>query len=193
MACVVGVDLGTSGLKALALSPDGNLIAASSAAYQPRRPKEGWCEQDAEEWRRALRSALSQLAAHPKVEWPPAAVGFSGQMHGSVFLDSREKPLSPVILWNDQRTADECGEIERLTGGRITEWTLNPPRAAFTAAKMLWTRQEPPVGLGAGANASAAQGLSALSALGGCGHGCYRCFGHPASGCGESPLVRGSP
>ena len=79
-----------------------------------------------------------------KWEWPPAAVGFSGQMHGSVFLDSRGKPLSPVILWNDQRTADECGEIERLTGGRITEWTLNPPRAAFTAAKMLWTRRNLP-------------------------------------------------
>lgn len=126
------------------MSPEGTLIAASSAAYRPRRPKQGWCEQDTEEWRAALLSAMNQLAADRKVDWPPAAMGFSGQMHGSVFLDNRGKPLSPAILWNDQRTAGECEEIQRLTRGKITDWTLNPPRTAFTAAKMLWTRRNLP-------------------------------------------------
>lgn len=141
MTVVAGLDVGTTGLKALAIAENGAILAEAQVPYAPQAPRSGWSEQDADDWAAAAEKACAALAAQGV---RPAAIGLSGQMHGSVFLDAAERPIRPALLWNDQRTAAECDEIERRTGGRIVEWTLNPPRTAFTASKILWLRNAEP-------------------------------------------------
>lgn len=137
----LGLDVGTSGLKALLVGAEGDVVAEATAPYSPLSPRPGWSEQNPEDWWRAVGSVCAMLG--PAVR-DIGAIGLSGQMHGSVFLDGAGRPVSPAILWNDQRTAAECGEIERRTDGRIRDWTLNPPRTAFTASKILWLRNHDP-------------------------------------------------
>jgi xylulokinase len=137
----VGLDVGTSGLKGLLVNESGGVEATAFAGYEVDRPHPGWSQQDPEDWWQAARKVIRELAAKGL---PIGAIGLSGQMHGSVFLDEAGACLSPAILWNDQRTYAECDEIERLTDGRIIDWTLNAPRTAFTASKILWTRKHLP-------------------------------------------------
>jgi len=136
----LGLDVGTTGLKGLLVAQDGRIIAEAMAAYAPEAPHPGWSQQNPDVWWTAAQSVCRTLAPHGT----PAALGLSGQMHGSVFLDAAGQSVFPAILWNDQRTAAECDEIMRRTGGRIVEWTLNPPRTAFTASKILWLRNHVP-------------------------------------------------
>jgi xylulokinase len=103
---LVGLDVGTTGVKALAISPGGEVLARAEEEYPLSTPQPGWAEQDPEDWWRASQAALWALGVEP------AAIGFSGQMHGLVCLDSGDRVLRPAILWNDQRTAAECVEIE---------------------------------------------------------------------------------
>ena len=137
----VGLDVGTTGLKGLLVNDRGGVEATAFAGYEVDRPHPGWSQQDPEDWWQAARLVVRELAAKGK---PIGGIGLSGQMHGSVFLDEAGVCLSPAILWNDQRTYAECDEIEKLTGGRILEWTLNAPRTAFTASKILWVRKHLP-------------------------------------------------
>ncbi len=137
----VGLDVGTTGLKGLLVNEQGAVEATAFAGYDVERPHPGWSQQDPDEWWQAARLVVRELAAKGM---PIGSIGLSGQMHGSVFLDEDGSCLTPAILWNDQRTYAECDEIEELTGGRITEWTLNSPRTAFTASKILWTRKHLP-------------------------------------------------
>ena len=137
----VGLDVGTSGLKGLLVNENGVVEATAFSGYEVQRPNPGWSEQNPEDWWQAACTVVRQLAA---TGLPIGSIGLSGQMHGSVFLDEAGACLSPAILWNDQRTYAECDEIERLTGGRISEWTLNAPRTAFTASKILWVRKHLP-------------------------------------------------
>jgi xylulokinase len=100
-------------------------------------PQPGWAEQDPDDWVRATEAALSPLDVD--------AVGWSGQMHGLVALDEHDVPLRPAILWNDQRTAAECAEIERRVGlDRLIELTGNRALTGFTAPKLLWLRNHEP-------------------------------------------------
>lgn len=138
MPVVAGLDVGTSGLKALAVDDSGRIVAEATIPYAPSSPHPGWSEQAPDDWSRA---ALAGCRALVELGVSPAAIGLSGQMHGSVFLDRDGAPLGPALLWNDQRTAAECEEIEERTGGAIRDWTLNPPRTAFTASKVLWWRR----------------------------------------------------
>ena len=143
MQALLGIDIGTSGCKALLIGTDGAVIAADTATYPLSQPHPGWTEQDPELWVAGARQAVAgALAAAPQVEI--LCIGLSGQMHGLTPLDAGHRVLRPAILWNDQRTFAECDEIERLTGGRIAEWTLNEPRTAFTASKILWARKHLP-------------------------------------------------
>lgn len=132
----LGLDVGTTGLKGLLVARDGRIVAEAAASYAPDTPHPGWSQQDPDVWWTAAQAVCRALAPHGR----PTALGLSGQMHGSVFLDADGRPVAPAILWNDQRTGAECDEIIRRTRGRIVEWTLNPPRTAFTASKMLWLR-----------------------------------------------------
>ena len=137
---LVGLDVGTTGVKALAISPTGEVLARAEEAYPLSHPRPGWSEQDPEDWWRASQAALHALGAHGV-----AGIGLSGQMHGLVVLDERLHVLRPAILWNDQRTAAECAEIEERVGlERLIELTGNRALTGFTAPKLLWVRRHEP-------------------------------------------------
>ena len=137
-----GIDVGTTSVKGLAIDPDGELLATAEAGYPLSTPRPGWAEQDPEDWWRATSSVLDELRASAG---PPAGIGLSGQMHGLVALDAHDRPLRPAILWNDQRTAAECAEIERTVGlERLIALTGNRALAGFTAPKLLWLRRHEP-------------------------------------------------
>ena len=140
MTVLVGLDVGTTGLKALALSPSGEVVARVEREYPLAVPRSGWAEQDPEDWRRAAEEALEALAVDEI-----AGIGLTGQMHGLVALDADERVLRPAILWNDQRTAAECREIEERLGlARLLELTGNRALPGFTAPKLLWLRANEP-------------------------------------------------
>ena len=137
MDVLVGIDVGTSGDKGIAISPSGDVLATAEEAYPLSTPHPGWSEQDPEDWLRASRTVLERLPSGP--------IGFSGQMHGLVTLDAERRVVRPAILWNDQRTAAECAEIEERVGlGRLIELTGNRALTGFTAPKLLWLRRHEP-------------------------------------------------
>jgi len=136
---LVGLDVGTTGVKALAISPAGDILARAEESYELSTPRPGWAEQDPEDWWRAAERALARLGGRP------SAVGLSGQMHGLVVLDDRDRVLRPAILWNDQRTGAECAEIEERVGlARLIRLTGNRALTGFTAPKLLWLRRHEP-------------------------------------------------
>jgi xylulokinase len=134
---IVGVDVGTTAVKAIAIDDEGAVLDRAEESYPLSTPHPGWAEQDPDDWVRAAERALARLDA--------TAVGLSGQMHGLVALDEDDVPLRPAILWNDQRTAAECSEIEsRLGLDRLIELTGNRALTGFTAPKILWLRNNEP-------------------------------------------------
>ena len=134
---LIGLDVGTTGVKALAISETGEVLARAEHGYPLSTPHAGWAEQEPEDWWRASEAALAELGRR---EDEP--VGLSGQMHGLVALGSDDRPLRPAILWNDQRTAAECAEIEERLGlERLIALTGNRALAGFTAPKLLWLRR----------------------------------------------------
>src|SRR5215210_6083978 len=134
----VGLDVGTTGVKAIAVSKDGSVAARAEHDYALSTPRPGWSEQDPEDWWAASQRTLAELP-------PSTAIGLSGQMHGLVVLDERDRVLRPAILWNDQRTAAECAEIEARVGReRLVALTGNPALTGFTAPKLLWIRAHEP-------------------------------------------------
>jgi len=138
---LIGVDVGTTGVKAIAISPDGEVLARAERGYQLSTPRPGWSEQDPEEWWRASEAALAEVSGGLDV----AGIGLSGQMHGLVVLDAADQVIRPAILWNDQRTAAECAEIEERVGlDRLIELTGNRALTGFTAPKLLWLRRHEP-------------------------------------------------
>ena len=139
MTALVGLDVGTTGVKAIAISPSGEVLARAEEEYPLSTPRPGWAEQDPEDWWRATERALAALWVEP------AGIGLSGQMHGLVALDSADRVLRPAILWNDQRTAAECAEIEERVGfDRLVALTGNRALTGFTAPKLLWLRRHEP-------------------------------------------------
>ena len=134
---LIGLDVGTSGVKAIALSPDGAVVGSAEESYPLSTPQPGWSEQDPEDWWRAAQACLSRL--------PEGPIGLSGQMHGLVVLGADDRVLRPAILWNDQHTAAECAEIEERIGlERLIELTGNRALTGFTAPKLLWLRRHEP-------------------------------------------------
>jgi xylulokinase len=148
MKYLLGIDIGTSGTKTLICDLRGKVIVTATAAHPISSPKPGWSEQNPADWWSAACKATRAALAKGKVSrGDVSAIGLSGQMHGSVFLDGKStKPLRPAILWNDQRTAAECGEIERAAGGRaeLIKLVANPALTGFTAPKILWLRKNDP-------------------------------------------------
>ena len=137
---LVGLDVGTTGVKAIAISPQGDVLARAEEEYPLAIPQPGWAEQDPEDWWQASERALAAVGAKEA-----ASVGLTGQMHGLVLLDDADRVLRPAILWNDQRTAAECAEIEERVGlTRLIELTGNRALTGFTAPKLLWVRRHEP-------------------------------------------------
>ena len=143
MTVLVGVDVGTSGTRALAVTADGELVAEATRPHELLTPRPGWTEQRPAEWWEACKGVLADVAAAAGDEI--AGLGVTGQMHGSVFLDSSGAAIRPALLWNDQRTAEECDEITARVGAeRLLEIAGNPALTGFQAPKILWlARHEP--------------------------------------------------
>jgi xylulokinase len=143
----IGIDIGTSGTKSLLIDADGNILAEASAGYDVESPKPMWTQQDPDLWWNATVKTVRAVVKQSRVKAAEVrAIGLSGQMHGSVFLDKRGKVLRPALLWNDQRTAAECDEITRRAGGRdeLIRMVANPALTGFTAPKILWLRNHEP-------------------------------------------------
>jgi xylulokinase len=147
MSAFLGIDIGTSGTKTLLVSATGKILAEASATYPCYHPRPLWSEQDPEDWWKATVKTVRAVVRKTGIR--PAeirAIGLSGQMHGSVFLDRNDKVLCKALLWNDQRTAQECAEIESRAGGRrkLIQMVANPALTGFTAPKILWLRNNRP-------------------------------------------------
>ena len=135
----VGIDVGTSAVKVIAVAEDGEVVERREVPYPLSTPKPGWSEQNPDDWWRATEQALEGLTDGV------AGIGLSGQMHGLVTLDASDRPVRPAILWNDQRTGAECAEIEERVGfDRLVELTGNRALTGFTAPKLLWLRKHEP-------------------------------------------------
>ncbi|HEY5161269.1 MAG TPA: xylulokinase [Gaiellaceae bacterium] len=142
---LVGLDVGTTGVKGIAITAGGEVVARAEAGYELRVPKPGWAEQDPEDWWRASKLVLASLSGERAGEREVVGIGLSGQMHGLVCLDEERSVIRPAILWNDQRTGEECAEIERRIGlERLIELTGNRAIPGFTAPKLLWLRRHEP-------------------------------------------------
>jgi xylulokinase len=134
----VGIDVGTSGVKAVAVSAGGAPVAQTSAPLGISRPAPLWSEQDPDDWWRATQDAILALPA--EVRRQVGGIGLAGQMHGATVLDAADRPLRPAILWNDGRAHAECAEIE-ATEPRARAITGNLAMPGFTAPKLVWLRR----------------------------------------------------
>ncbi len=139
---IVGIDVGTSAVKGVAIDDEGKVLAIAEESYPLSTPRVGWAEQDPEDWWRASEAVLSKLQTQTG---EPRAIGLSGQMHGLVTLEGSGEVIRPAILWNDQRSAPQCDEIEDTIGfDRLIELTGNRALPGFTAPKLLWLRHHEP-------------------------------------------------
>lgn len=143
---VLGVDLGTSGTKTVLFDSCGKAVASASEEYPLYQPHNGWAEQDPEDWWNAAVKTIGNVVLKSGISPERiVGIGISGQMHGLVMLDINGKPLRRSIIWCDQRTAEECEEIESLVGReRLLEITANPAVTGFTASKILWVKKHEP-------------------------------------------------
>lgn len=144
---LLGIDVGTSGSRALIVADDGALLASATGDHEPfASPGPAWAEQDPEDWWKATQTAVREaLAASGLKATAIKAVGFSGQMHGAVLLDAGGRVVRPAIIWCDQRSARECDWLNRQIGpASILEHTSNPALPNFTLTKLLWVREHEP-------------------------------------------------
>ena len=141
----LGLDVGTSAVKAILVSPAGAVTAAATAPLSLETPRPGWAEQDPEAWWRASGTAIRRVLEQ-RAGARVAAVGISGQMHSSVFLDRAGTVIRPALLWCDGRTTAECREIVQRAGGEahLREWVCNAALEGFTLPKVLWLRNHEP-------------------------------------------------
>ncbi|QOV87973.1 xylulokinase [Humisphaera borealis] len=147
MAYLLGIDIGTSATKTLICDGKGKVIATAMADHPIYSPKPGWSEQEPEDWWKSTCDATKAVLKKAKVKATDVGgIGLSGQMHGSVFLDKNGKSLRRALLWNDQRTAEQCADIEAKAGGReaLIGMVANPALTGFTAPKILWLRDKEP-------------------------------------------------
>ena len=144
MAYLLGIDIGTSGTKVIAIDESGKLVATASAEYELDTPKPQWAQQNPADWWDAVCSCCREITAKIGAD-DIAGIGLSGQMHGLVLLDENGVVLRPAILWNDNRTQKQCEQIVEIVGREtLTAETANPALTGFTAPKILWVRQNEP-------------------------------------------------
>jgi xylulokinase len=137
----LGIDVGTSSVKAVLVDGEGRLQGQGSAPLTVERRHPQWSEQDPDAWWKATVEAVRALPEKQRAA--VKAIGLSGQMHGATLLDASDRPLRPAILWNDGRSEAECAELERLEP-RSREITGNLAMPGFTAPKLLWVKHHEP-------------------------------------------------
>ena len=146
MEYYLGIDTSTTSSKALLINPLGEVIAVASSPHTLQTPKPLWSEQNPSEWWKAVSASIKSVLEKAGVGGERiAAIGLTGQMHGLVLLDEAGNVLRPAILWNDQRTQDQCDEIHRRIGReRFIQITGNVALTGFTAPKILWVKENEP-------------------------------------------------
>ena len=145
MKAVIGIDVGTSGCKVIALSESGEILSSKLEEYPVYSPQIGWSEQDPEDWWQGTCKALKELADELS-DVEIVGVGLSGQMHGMCALDENSAVIRRAILWNDQRTQKQCDEITAAAGGidGLLSYTNNQMLTGYTGGKILWMREHEP-------------------------------------------------
>ena len=144
---VLGIDVGTSGTRAVIIGHDGRVVSSATTEHQPfASPQIGWAEQNPDDWWRAACIAIrNALARQDLPAGQIACVGFSGQMHGAVMLDARGAVVRPALIWCDVRTEKQCKELTRKIGrAKLIQLTCNPALTNFTLTKFLWVRENEP-------------------------------------------------
>ncbi len=143
---LIGTDIGTSGTKTVLFDLNGNAVASDTQEYPLYQPKNGWAEQDPEDWWNAVATSVRNVIAKSGVSASEIkGIGLSGQMHGLVMLDKNDKVLRRSIIWCDQRTQKECDEITDIVGKeRLIKITANPALTGFTASKLRWVMNNEP-------------------------------------------------
>lgn len=146
MTYLLGLDVSTTATKALLIDTQGTAVASAATEYPFETPKPLWSEQDPPVWWYAAVQSMRRVFAQAEIDPADvAAVGLTGQMHGLVLLNERGSIMRPAILWNDQRTGDQCDEIRESVGrARLLQITGNDALTGFTAPKMLWVREHEP-------------------------------------------------
>jgi xylulokinase len=147
MSYVMGIDVGTTGTRAVIVRPDGHVVGAATGDHQPMRmARPGWAEQDPEDWWGATVEAVrAALAAAGVTGADIASVGLSGQMHGVVLLDKTHAVIRPSLIWCDQRSQTQCDWITAQVGpDRLIRLVSNPALTGFSAPKLLWVRDNEP-------------------------------------------------
>ena len=143
-ATYLGIDLGTSEVKALLMDAGQRIVATAHAPLAVSRPEEHWSEQDPADWWRATRTCMAAIAhSHPHELAALKGIGLSGQMHGLVLLDAAGQALRPAILWNDTRAGAECAELEQRAP-QLRAITGNLAMPGFSAPKLLWVANHEP-------------------------------------------------
>ncbi len=142
----IGIDVGTSSLKAIALDGAGGVVGTSSVEYQFESPQPGWAQTHPDVWWHATCEALRALLAQESVcGGDIVSVGLAGQMHGLVIVDKNDQAIRPALMWNDQRTAEVCARAQRdITAEKVWEFTGNRLLPGVTAPKFLWLKQHEP-------------------------------------------------
>jgi xylulokinase len=146
MRYFLGVDVGTSAVKATLVDEKGRVAGAASEAHPLSTPRPGWAEQRPQDWWRSTVGAIGKaLRAAKSTGARVASVGLSGQMHSSVFLDAANAVIRPALLWCDGRTTEECRQITARVGeAQLGRWVQNPALEGFTLPKVLWLRNHEP-------------------------------------------------
>lgn len=140
----LGIDLGTSEVKALVLDENNEVVASHSAPLTIQRPYPQWSEQSPQAWWEATEYLITTLREKCAGHWSAIkAIGLSGQMHGAVLLDASGEVIQPAILWNDTRCAPECAELEEMAPD-LHQVAGNLAMPGFTAPKLLWVRRYEP-------------------------------------------------
>jgi xylulokinase len=143
---LLGIDVGTTGAKAVLVNAAGKVVASSTHEYPLHTPRPGWAEQDPADWWKATVAAIRDVIAESEVKPEEVrGLGLSGQQHGSVFLDGEAQVLREALIWCDQRTAAQCDWIHETVGfEKVVEETLNPVLTGFQAPKIVWLRDNEP-------------------------------------------------
>ena len=144
----IGIDLGTSAVKLLLMNEKGERIADAVRGYPLSFPRDGWAEQNPQDWWNAVADGLREITAGRESS-DIRGVSFGGQMHGLVILDENDEVIRPAILWNDGRSAAQCEYLNGEIGkDKLSDYTANIAFAGFTAPKILWLRENEPENFG---------------------------------------------
>lgn len=146
MKYLIGIDLGTSGTKTILMNENGEVVSEAVYQYPMYQPQNGWAEQDPSDWKKATLETIKEVVVKANVKKDEiVGIGLSGQMHGLVMLDEENEPLGKTIIWCDQRSEKQVQDMKNIMPEeKWLEITGNPPIAAWTAAKIMWVRENQP-------------------------------------------------